>query len=196
MAGVAAQIMAEIYWEAGASVRLLGVGVKGGPLALGAMHCRNRTDELIEACEEWAKVEAAPIGPPSRVEVDPAVRVVWISDFLDASAVAPGDPSDLAALIRWGLGLVDEGGTFAALHVWTPEEHSLVGLGLAPGSSVTFDRLAVTPAQLREAMQRHVDDLRLTFARAGVPFASLSPEMTGATLMEEIAGSGMLDREL
>jgi hypothetical protein len=191
--GVVCQFIAECYWQVGASVRLIGLGLEGGPRVLGPLYRRGNPGEFLLQAERWAEGPTGPNCDPLKLEIEPGTDLIWISDFLDNPLPSGFDSRfDLDALLRWGSSMHDQDGRFAGIHISIPEEFEQIGLGISRGPLIGVDRLDRTPADLRLAMGRRLDDLRRRFARANLPFASVSSEMGVQSLLEELDGSSVL----
>ncbi len=193
-AGAVAQLLAELYWQMGAtSARLFGLGLRGDPPCYGPVSGRSCPGNLIRLAEEWAKQPSGLFVPPERLDVQSGTTVFWISDFLtDAVPSGTGPLPDLSQLIRWGSALADLDGRFAAIQISIPQEFEQIGLGYTRRPFALLDRLERTPADLRRAAGNRTQELLRLFARANLAFASVSSEHSVQTLLEELDGSGVL----
>jgi hypothetical protein len=183
LAAVAAEVVAELFWLRGAAVRVWGTGLTDGPYSHGPV-ASSSGDAVSGLLAAWAV--RRPGGGAALDLIEPAhgACIVWFSDFAEA------EPPDL---LSWAGATVDEGGSFAAVHVSCRDELERVGLSFASGPALAaFDRVGVAPDDLRAALARRVARLRRAFEAGGAGFAALEAGLDAAGLVERLHEGGVL----
>ncbi|HVX11690.1 MAG TPA: hypothetical protein VHC22_10955 [Pirellulales bacterium] len=191
-----AELLAALYAQSGASVRLIATGLKGGPQELCSVFGRGRAGHFVQLATTATRESAAYSDPQAFASIrsEPGATVIWLSDFLyESTPAGKSQRPPLVDMLNWGACLADSDGMFGAIHIAVPEEFEKIGLGMSRQPFVLLDRLGLSPEDMRRATRRHVDALTKAFAHRGLAFAALTAESAGSETVESLERGGLLD---